>query len=229
MGFLLYFNNETNRVYSRPSWLTGHGTDESTRYYDDIKVPWLIYDFMSDDKILSGGNTPWSGFSSNEVYLSIYGKGISDTADVFVTSIDGIDLNQECFVDQNGPTINIDTTDLIYNKSSKEYSAPFAEVNAPYKTFAFNAFDSESEVALTSVKVLDENGNVVPTNNNVFTPTSVGTYSIVYSAKDVYNNETIKTIDVNVVDDLEELQMSLSEDLPLSISLKNLPLIPDGS
>ena len=225
MGFPLYFNNETNRLYSRPAWLTGHGSGEAL-YYDDLIVPWLVYDFMTDDGILSGANVPWSGFSTGEVYLSVYGKGISNTADVFVTSIDGIDFNKETFVDNKGPSINIDKSELEYDELTKTYLAPLGEKNKTYKVFDFEAKDEESNLSSKSFEVINPNGDKVEVSDNSFVPTTSGAYLIHYFAKDVYNNESEEVITVNVVDELDELNVVLSNEIPASIRYGELITLP---
>ena len=92
-GLPLYFDNDLGRLYSRPAWLTGHSLTPGDGY-DERIVPWLVYDYKTEDANLNGGNNPWKGFSSGKVKLSISAKGISNTADVIVTSVNGnVELN----------------------------------------------------------------------------------------------------------------------------------------
>lgn len=219
-AFSLYFNNETNRIYSKPCWETGHSG------YEDLKTPWLLYDLMSDDANLNGGNVPWSGFSTGEVYLSLYGKGITNTADIFVTTIDGINFDRTEYLDQNGPVVDVEKDDLMYDESTGNYYAPLGEKNKPYKVFDFNAYDEKTEVASKDIKVSDPNGKSVTLNNNSFVPTTTGDYLITYSAKDIYENETLKTLKVNIVDSVDELNASLTEELPTSIRYGEKLVLP---
>ena len=93
MSMKLYFDYETKCLYSQPLWLTGHDDLNGHPEYNSRLVPWLVYDFDSTDTELSAGNKPWNGFSTGEVILSIYAKGASSGADVFMLTVDGEKLS----------------------------------------------------------------------------------------------------------------------------------------
>ena len=216
MGFPLYFDNNTGCLYSRPAWLTGHnelpGDD-----FEGIAVPWLIYNFKTDDSNLNGGNSPWKGFKNGQVYLSFYGKGISNTADIFVTNIDGKELDSEFINDKEKPIISINRSAFSYDSISDSYLAPDAVVGNSYPLFDFSAEDSSSTIGSKSIEVYDPDNQQVVISNNEFTPVKSGAYRIVYIAKDVFNNEAREEVIVNVKDSLTPISISLSSTLPSEI------------
>lgn len=216
MGFPLYFNNNTGCLYSRPAWLTGHN-EQPGDDYADIAVPWLIYNFKTDDANLNGGNSPWKGFKNGQVYLSFYGKGISNTADIFVTNVDGNELNAEFINDTEEPTISIDRSAFHYDSVSGNYTAPNAVVNTPYPLFDFTAEDYSSSIGLKSIEVYDPDNQQVTISDNKFTPNKSGNYRIVYLAKDVFGNEAREEVMVTATDSAAPISISLSSSLPSEI------------
>ena len=216
MGFPLYFDNNTGSLYSRPAWLTGHN-ELPEDDYAKLMVPWLIYNLKTDDATLSGGNIPWKGFKNGEVYLSFYGKGISNTADIFVTDIDGTKLDGEFINDIEQPTISIDRSAFSYDSMSESYIAPNAKVGVSYPLFDFSVEDSSSTVGLKTIEVYDSDNEQVAISNNSFVPTKSGTYRIIYIAKDVFNNEAREEVLVTASNSLEPLSISLSSTLPSEI------------
>lgn len=233
MGFPLYFNNDTNRFYSRPAWLTGHNQDGHTDY-NDKKVPWLVYDFSTDDGRLSGGNTPWKGFSSNEVYLSVYGKGISSTADIFITSIDGMDLTNDYIEDTDNPIVEVNKTEFVQDSITKELVTPNAELNKPYTLFDFDSKDATSYVVSKEAKVTSPTGENVTITDNKFIPTVEGTYEINYFARDSFGNVGNEVVKVKASNKTNTITMNLDGVVPSSLrygdnAVLPTPLIEGGS
>ena len=216
MGFPLYFDNNTGCLYSRPAWLTGHN-EQPGDDFEGLSVPWLIYNFKTDDANLNGGNSPWKGFKNGQIYLSFYGKGISNAADIFVTNIDGRELNSEFVNDTDEPTITIDRSAFAYDSMSGTYSAPDAVVGNSYPLFDFSAEDPSSTISEKSVEVHDPDNQQVIISNNKFTPTKTGAYRIIYIAKDVFGNEAREEVVINALNALDPISISLSSSLPSEI------------
>lgn len=213
MGLPLYFDYKSGKLYSRPAWLHGHNYVE-TDPYADMEVPWLAYNFKSDDSSLSGGNIPWRGFKDGKVKISIYGKGIGSTANIFVTSIGGETLDKEFITDTTAPNINIDKKDLTVNAITGELESPRAKCGSSYKLFPFTTDDEISSVKYSSIKVLDPLDNEVDVVNNSFTPAVEGEYKIIYETSDVFNNVKAVEIKVHAYNDYLPLSLTVTSALP---------------
>jgi len=213
MGLPIYFDNSTGRLYSRPAWLTGHNYVSSDEY-DKIQVPWLIYDFKTDDPKYTGGNVPWKGFSDGNVKISIYGKGISSTASVYVTSIGGETLDERFITDEECPEINFSKDDFVANPSTGILEAPKAICGKPYKIFDYKVKDALSDVKQSSVKVINPNGDIVNVTNNTFTPDIPGKYGIIYDAIDVFNNASSTIVSVEATNGDIPIYLSIEDPAP---------------
>ncbi len=191
----LYFDNETGRLYTKTWQETTHMENKS----DDFSIPWLIRDFKTTDPTLSAGDTPWKGFTTGEVYLSIYATGINDTADLLITNINGEDLTGKYYVDDVAPIITIDVD---------ENDVPFAQVGKDFKVFDHSATDGYSFVAKDTVRVI-HGGKDVELNNGVFKPHEVGDYTIEYTATDAFGNVATKSIVVEAKNSFATLSINI--------------------
>ncbi len=200
----LYFDYESRQLYSRPAWLTGHD-DPAAGYTGNTgkEMPWLVYDFDTTDKVLSAGNKPWQGFTNGEVYISMYAKGISSTADFFVTEIDGKDLSEQYIFDDIAPEIDI---------RLPEGEIPAAKVGGNYKVFDYVVTDNLSKIVYTNVTVKHSGGKQFAIDkNNCFKPNVNGTYTITYTARDAFGNETVKSVDVEAGRNVPAIELDVDQ------------------
>lgn len=206
MSMKLYFDYETKCLYSQPLWLTGHDDLNGHPEYNSRLVPWLVYDFDSTDTELSAGNKPWNGFSTGEVILSIYAKGASSGADVFMLTVDGENLSDPLFDDNQAPIVTVDVD---------ENAVPFAKVGSPYKIFDYTATDADSKITDKGVVVInDASGKTAEINvDGTFTPLE-GTYTFLYYAVDAFGHRTEKKIRVTAKRNIDEPSLSVSSDMP---------------
>lgn len=143
------------------------------------------------------GETLWSGFTTGECYLSVYGETFNSASlGLGIKSLGGISftdgMRDNIFSDTSAPEITLDFGD--------EREVPAAVAGRTYKLFGATAVDDYSgECAVTS-EVYYNYGtdgevrlNVV---DNAFVPMKEGAYKIVYRASDRYGNEAVETIDV---------------------------------
>ena len=201
----LYFDYQTKCLYSQPLWLTGH--DDGTHpEYNSRNVPWLVYDLDSSDSTLSAGNKPWGGFTTGEAYVSVYAKGVSSTADVFMLNIGGEDLTTPLFDDTKAPTITVDVD---------KNNVPSAKVGVPYRVFDFTAIDADSAVVEKGVTVTNiaTGKQVALDDNNCFTPIE-GEYTLTYYAVDAFGYRTEEKIYVKASRNVETPQIVVSDGLP---------------
>lgn len=200
----LYFDYAERQLYSRPAWLTGHD-DPSSGYEGNTgkEVPWLVYDFDTTDKVLSAGNKPWQGFTNGEVYISMYAKGIGTTADFFVTEIDGEDLSEQYISDSIAPSIDV---------KLPSGNVPTAKVGGNYKVFDYIVTDNLSKVVYTNVTVKHSGGKQYDIDqNNCFKPNVNGTYTITYTARDAFGNETVKTVNVEASRNVPTIELDVDQ------------------
>ncbi len=135
---------------------------------------------------------PFAGFTSNLAYISFEAKDFSvDSGDVVFTSIGGLDLSKDVYLDNEAPKITID---LAGNTT-----VPDAVLWRPYPLFKASSFDEfDGSLTQTDCKVyfLPGNGKKidVSVNDGAFTPTHVGEYEIVYTSHDRFLNESEETL-----------------------------------
>lgn len=222
----LYFDYQTKRLYSQPLWTVGHN-DGSHPEYNAKKVPWLVYDFGTSDSTLSAGNKPWNGFTTGEAYVSVYAKGVSSTADVFMLNIGGEDLSKPLFDDTKAPTITVDVD---------KNNIPSAKVGMSYKVFDFSATDADSAIVDKGVTVTnDATGKQVTLDENMcFTPIEGG-YTFTYYAVDAFGYRAEETIKVKAIRNVDMPRVTVSDGLPKAayygqtIALADYQIVSQGA
>lgn len=193
-GINFQYEPETNRVY-RKSFVNGAW---KTQLVNDL-----------DEQIVYGSNF-FKGFTTGEVYLTIECDGYtaSETAEVQVVSLfgnSGASLEQAECEDTTNPIIRCDLewTDNggIYLAKNEPYLLPnvnVLDVNfaGDLKTQVYYNY-GEPEQSLVYVK------------DGVFTPDRLGKYTVVYTATDLYDNQTVYTLPLNS-QDRESITYSVS-------------------
>ena len=180
LALRLYFDNETGCLYGEPAWKTGY-TESGPN--PEVITPWLIRDYKTTDETLSSGNKPWSGFTTGEVYMTVYAKGISSTADFYITELDGEKLDSK-FVEPSAPQISVNM--------QGNANVPYALINKKYPIFDYAVDNVGSAIIEERAEVYRMSGDIIDRNRKVrvtdgaFTPTTVGKYAIVYMAKNAY-------------------------------------------
>lgn len=207
----LYFDNEKGCLYTK-TWQEKAGNSTADNI---IPIPWLVRDFKTNDRLLSAEDTPWKGFATDEVYLSVYATGVTDTAELMLLSIDGEDLTKQFVVDNDAPSINVGVGEEL----------PFAEVGTPFKVFDFTATDAYAMVVEKGVKVY--RGSVeIPTVDGAFTPDSVGNYTIVYTAKDSFGNLATKEVVIEAKNSIPNPEIVILGELPETVNFGDVLHLP---
>lgn len=184
-GINFQYEPETNKIY-RKAFVNGTW---KTQFVNDLDEP-IIY-----------GNNFFKGFTTGEVYLTIECDGYtgSETAEVQVVSLfgnNGETLQKSERVDTTKPMIQCDVewTDNggIYLAKDEEYVLPQVKVldvnfAGDLKTQVYYNY-GEAEQSLVYVK------------DGTFTPTRVGKYTAVYTATDLYGNQTKYFLPLNSID-----------------------------
>ena len=209
----LYFDNEKGCLYTK-TWQEKAGNSTADNY---IPIPWLIRDFKTNDRLLSAEDTPWKGFATGEVYLSVYATGVTDTAQLMVVSIDGEDLTNPFVMDTVAPIINVQTGETL----------PYAEVGTPFKVFDFVAEDAYAAVIEKSAKVYRGQTELDLGEDGTFIPDSVGEYHIVYSAKDSFGNVAEKTVVIEAKNSISKPEIEILGDLPETVKFGATVYLPE--
>ncbi len=130
---------------------------------------------------------PFAGFSSSLAYINFEAKNFSSASgDVVFTSVGGVDLSKDVYLDNDAPEITIDLAGCS--------TVPDAVLNRPYPLFKASSFDEYDRDVKTDCKVyfLPANGGKIDVSidDDAFIPTHVGEYEIVYSSHDRFFNES---------------------------------------
>jgi|GEM_PF-2465604 len=224
-SLMLYWNNDKRCLYAKPdaAGLYGHnagGKDTS------ITPSWLVRDFASVDPTLSAGDAPWSGFKSGKAYLSIYAKGVTSKADVFLRSVDGSDQSDPYYQDQNGPTLVIDTP------KTREGTLPAALKGKPYHVYSYKVQDDDSSVASFAVRAYLRNLKGDETElycGSSFIASEEGTVRLVYLAVDAFGNETKQEFLIPVKSAFDAQDITLTGELPTNVNVGDYVTVPTAS
>ena len=149
-------------------------------------------------EIYTAKENQFKGFTTGEVYFSLQVMGLTqDTVEMDIASICGIsgeELKQAAYVDTVAPIVSVNAeleNDSVYALQGEEielFSATALDPNLSGDV-TYTVYYNYGSDAQTSVS----------TKNNKFTPSKVGTYTVVYKAKDLYGNVGTKEVFINVV------------------------------
>ena len=143
-----------------------------------------------DEPILHGDNV-FKGFTTGEVFVSIYGaEYVDQTAKYDISYIKGVDDFSATTVDDStAPVIELENDNDNFNIA----------VNEPFKLFDAKIIDYNFKGDLVK-QVFYEYGTAsqsqVSVINNYFTATKPGKYTILYTAKDSYGNTASRAVNL---------------------------------
>ncbi len=186
------FDYETKKVYTTPIGIS----DDFVCELDDTKF----------------FQTPWSGFTTGECLVSISATDFNDaTGTIFIQSLMGetaTDFKDNKLLDTNAPVITMDLG------AYTEETLPFAVVGQEYAVFDVHATDFLSGCEPVVARVYYENKTTQRTNvtlqNGKFIPKAEGNYTIVYTVRDYFGNESSTSVVVPCIK---------ATDKPFSITL----------
>ncbi len=160
------------------------------------------------DDVPNSVSSPWSGFTSNRAYMSVYAESYSgSTANFVISEIAGVsssDLAKNSFVDSEGPEITIegDYESLTNGVAGYYYPIPKA-----------TSYDQVSKECPVTAEVFynyfsDDRTNVKIQDGKFFMEKQ-GTYTICFTSYDKAGNKAQKLHTISVFDALEEISFSL--------------------
>ena len=169
-------------------------------YYDNTeKALYTYHGWKGKEKVVDFAATyqanPWDGFTTGEVYLSLSGFN-----SVVVTQVYKTDLTTDRSF---GGEMSI----VVDTQGYSEKNLPNAVVGKAYPIFDAYVVDTWEGRKDVSVAVFRNYGYPSFLETEVidgkFTPDMPGIYSIVYSSRDAFGNETVKTLRVTAVSQSE--------------------------
>ncbi len=177
----LYYDVKTNQVYVGQQQ---KGEDYAVKMINDVDAP-EIY-----------GSSVFGGFTTGEVYVSIYAETYqSAMVEMEIVSIGnqkGIELQTNEAIDKVSPVIDIDVS---LDQMDKEiFIAKGQEVSI------LNAKVWDVNLKDYSVKVEYNDNSIVTVKNNRFVAEGLGKYTITYTAEDYAGNKTVEKIVYNCID-----------------------------
>lgn len=203
------FNGEGRQPVGKEFFRLSYDKEESRLYHLTSRGKVLICDF--DDPRFVGLN-PWSGFSGDEIFVSVSGRRFNNSpAKLLITNIFGQDLSAQAeeFVSvTNGPVLKVDT--LGYSQDN----LPVAVLNKPYTIFSYTAADAYGKNVRAQAEVYYGYGSSqqvrINVSSNSFTPKLPGLYVIKYTAVNAFGKPTEKNLYVNCVNSAD-----ISLELPI--------------
>ncbi len=158
-----------------------------------------------DNETMLGKGNAWKGFTTGETQLQFVYTKLTQTAHTLVLAVDNMDLSGKIVQDTSAPglVVNCDYDNL-----------PTAKVNQAFPLMSAYAIDSIDgridDVNISVYKITNSvNRKVEVSISKTFTPTSVGTYKIVYRAKDSSGNIGTKEIYIEALEELPALDVDI--------------------
>ena len=185
----LFYDVDTNRVYAGETVVGPDGYQ--VRLINDIDAP-EIY-----------GDDAFAGFTTGEVYVSIFGKEYKNAdfvLDVEIASIGkqvGTDLFDETAGDTTAPRLNLDLT--LDQEDNGLYVAKGSEVDI----IDYEVKDVNFKGNKFTVKVNYNDKADVTVTDGKFLAKELGKYTVTYRAEDDFGNVTEKVVVYNCIDRTE--------------------------
>lgn len=187
-------------------------------YIKDRVRAQLVADF--DNPLYYPSEPLWNGFTSGKVIVSVMAESYAaETANFAVSQLLGYDLSAENrFVETDAPEISVDVDEkyVTYNDEGTGYFKPLAIVGGHYPVPTATAFDGYSGDVKVETKVysnytdISSASPVAIAKDRTFAVESVGTYAIVYTAKDNMGNTAQRVYWITAVDSIADpLQLSI--------------------
>ena len=196
----IYYQLDRNQLgttvkYSLVGEMQENSVDKLSVSFDNTdKLIYINGSIVADlDNPVLYKDTLFKGFTTGEVYVSLQGVNYTNKyLNLCVTELNGADLQRNEFLDTVAPTIEVDT--LGYD------TLPVALVGYRYSIFnatATDLLDGDCEVGVRVYKNYYSSQKIfVNVVDNAFTPTTEGTYHVVYTARDKTGNFVEKVVQI---------------------------------
>lgn len=152
----------------------------------------------------------WEGFSDGEVYVEISANRYetSNLAQILLMKCGDIDLTQQNTYDIEAPEIAVDFGDYA------ETNLPIGKSGLEYPIFTAHAedyFSGDCEVTeRVWARYYTSQKYELEIKDGKFLPSEAGIYIIEYRAIDDSGNEAVRRVEIEIVDDLNDMTISLT-------------------
>lgn len=169
--------------------------------------------------------TPWEGFTTGEVSMTITAERYTGTSFNFmITKIGNNDITPEYNYDLVGPAIDIDFEGLDRN------NLPKAKLGFTYPVFEATGFDAITKDSVVTSRVFynyfANQRFELPIKDGRFKVDRAGTFTIEYKSRDNFGNESIELVHVQTTNadsaidlDFDKTQMPATEVVGTRIDL----------
>lgn len=162
----------------------------------------LVLDLDSSDHV--GVGNEWLGFSEGKAYITVTLKGLNATGGIIVTKVANNSLSGNILVDDVAPELYLSTDSLFdvlpVGEKGKNYPLPHL--------YAWDMIDTNVETEVLLYKDNESNSIQFNKDDFSFVPTTSGKYYIEYRAVDNANNVSSRTVEFNVLDQIDEIDVS---------------------
>lgn len=229
-------NNAQNGDVAKATW--GHFAIDyadkafyvMTGQYNSLqakKVQSKIVDLDDPDQI--GVDNEWQGFTTGEAYIEISVSAPGAKTGVILQEIAGEKLYQDNDNDKGPSAWFVEKTDGMLPIGETDTFYPFASVSYSQDIIDGKILFPEYEVVALQREII-ENFKYSPVQftQDGFTPTQEGRYKITYKTWDQDGNESQQTETFDIVNNLGEMALRFSYELPTSFivgSYFNVPKI----
>jgi len=172
--------------YYQGCWLSYDAEEKAIYTKSDVMDSYLrkVIDFDAEYQ-----DVLWDGFTTGEVILSF-----TNCIGMLVTDVYGTNFSGGTHYDDNvAPSIYVNTGTYA------ESSLPYAFVGKPYRIFDVVCMDNTDANVQLDVNVYYQNGAEMNISDGVFVPKYKGLYTIQYTARDCFGNESVKTITIEAI------------------------------
>lgn len=184
-----------------------------------------IVDLDAPDQI--GVDNEWQGFTTGEAYIEISVSAQGSKTGVILQEIAGEKLYQDNDNDKGPSAWFQEETDGMFPIGETDTFYPFASVSYSQDIIDGKILFPEYEVVALQREII-ENFKYSPVQftQDGFTPTQEGRYVVTYKLKDQDGNESEQTETFDIVNDLGEMALRFSYELPASFTVGSYFTVP---
>lgn len=184
----IFLDVETNRPYAEVHTKNGNSFITKRLWLTDL-----------DESGIQGDNL-FKGFSTGEVYLSVWAeeylgdKFHFDILDIYGTSFSNLSLQKNFITDEREPTLQLKKTlpSVLYAKVGENILLP--------EVVAYDVHLKEVSSTIFYLKGTNLQ-RLVSVKNDTFIPSGAGIYTVTYIATDTFGNTQTLEIEINAVAD----------------------------